>query len=30
MEYTKLTTEQIQILNETMTTIGSLIIAENS
>jgi hypothetical protein len=30
MEYTKLTNEQIQVLNETMATIGSLIIVENS
>lgn len=30
MEYTLLTNEQIQVLNETMMTIGSLIIAENS
>ena len=30
MEHTPLTNEQIQILNETMTTIGSLIISENS
>jgi hypothetical protein len=30
MEHITLTNEQIQVLNETMTTIGSLIIAENS
>jgi hypothetical protein len=30
MEYTTLTNEQIQVLNETLSTIGSLIIQENS
>lgn len=30
MEYTTLTNEQIQVLNDTMNTIGSLIIIQNS